>query len=146
MKGIILPDHIPVNNYKLIVIGGPPIIVFTSVSGLEEELETTELPDRTQASGGNTKPGEFTAKHPKHHLIEDVFLESWFLMSQDPVLPGYKRAATLLVSSISRLNTRSYSMIGIFPFKRKTPDLEMKNEGEVFQTEWSFKYDKLIPV
>jgi hypothetical protein len=145
MKGIILPDHIPVNSYEMIVLGAPPL-TFITVDGLEEELETTELPDRTVASGGNTKATEFTAQHPKHHLIEDAFLESWFLMSQDPVNPLYKRAATLLVSSISRIQTRSYNMIGIFPSKRKTANLEMKNEGELNVTEWTFKCDRIIPV
>lgn len=146
MKGIILPDHIPVNNYQLIVVGGPPFITFTSIDGLEEELETVDLPDRTVASGGNTKSLEFTAKHPKHHLAEDIFLESWFLMSQDPVLPLYKKAATLLVQSISRLQTRTYNLIGLFPAKRKTADLEMNNEGELNETEWTFKCDRLIPI
>jgi hypothetical protein len=146
MKGIILPDHIPVNNYQMIVVGGPPIITFTSIDGLEEELETVDLPDRTVASGGNTKSMEFTAQHPKHHTVEDAFLESWFLMSQDPVLPVYKKAATLLIQSISRLQTRTYNLIGLFPSKRKTADLEMNNEGELNVTEWTFKCDRLIPV
>lgn len=144
MKGILLPDHIPVNNYELLVLGAPPI-VFTSVDGLETELETVDLPDRTVASGGNEKPTEFTASHPKHHAVEDAYLEGWFKESQRAV-PTYKKAATLLVRSVSGLQVRSYNLIGLFPSKRKTPDLEMENEGEPFLTEWTFKADRVIPV
>lgn len=144
MKGLILPDHIPLNRYQLLVVGGPPLI-FTSIDGLEEELETVDLPDRTVASGGNTKSFEFVAMHPKHHTGEDDYLEEWFEQSQI-VLPTYKRAATLLVETISGIQVRSYNLIGLFPSKRKTPDLEMNNEGELFETEWTFKGDRIIPI
>lgn len=145
MKMVLLPDHIPVNNFDLIVVGGPPTIQFITIDGLEEELDTVDLPDRTKASGGNTKPIEFTATHPKHHTIEDAFLELWFSEGQDPVLPTYKKAATLLVNSISSLNVRSYNLIGMFPSKRKTADLDMANEGELNVTEWTFNVDLPIP-
>lgn len=146
MKQVLLPDHIPVNNYSLIVVGGPPLLEFITVDGLEEELETVDLPDRTKASGGNTKPVEFTATHPKHHTIEDAFLELWFLEGQDPVSPLYKKAATLVIQSISRINTRTYNLIGLFVSKRKTADLDMANEGELNVTEWTFMCDRIIPV
>jgi hypothetical protein len=146
VKQTLLPDHIPVNNYQLIVVGGPPVIQFTKVDGLEEELEVVDLPDRTKASGGNTKAFEFKAEHPKHHFIEDAFLESWFREGQDPVSPTYKKPAALVVQSISRLQTRSYNLIGIFISKRKTAELEMKNEGEPFLTEWTFCGDRILPV
>jgi len=145
MKMTLLPDHIPVNNYSLIVVGLPPI-QFITIDGLEEELDTVDLPDRTKASGGNTKAVEWTATHAKHHTIEDAYLEAWFLESQDPVLPTYKKPATLLVNSISRLNTRSFNLIGMFPSKRKTADLDMNNEGELNVNEWTFNCDRVIPI
>jgi hypothetical protein len=145
MKMTLLPDHIPVNNFSLVVVGGPPLIQFITVDGLEEELEVVDLPDRTKASGGNTKAIEFTATHPKHHTAEDVFLEAWFLEAS-LVSPLYKKAATLIVQSISFLNTRTYNLIGMFPSKRKTADLDMGNEGELNVTEWTFCADKPIPI
>jgi len=145
MKNVLLPDHIPLNNYELIVVGSPGPIKFVTISGLEQELETVDLPDRTKASGGNLKAVEFTATHPKHHFIEDAFLEAWFLEGQDPVLPTYKKPATLLVKSISTLVTRSYTLINLFVSKRVTPDLDMANEGELFATEWTFMADTIIP-
>ncbi len=146
MKQTLQPDHIAVNNYQLIVVGGPPLIQFVTIDGFEEELETVDLPDRTTASGGNTKSIEFTATHPKHHTVEDAFLEAWFLEGQDPVSPTYKKAATLVIQSISRLVTRSYNLIGLYPSKRKTSDLDMANEGELNSTEWTFKCDRIITV
>lgn len=145
MKQILSPDHIPVNNYDLIIPGGPLLIRFTEVSGFEEELDKVELPDRTFASGGNTKAFEFTAMHPKHHLAEDAFLESWFKLSVEGI-PGYKRTGTLMVKSVSGIQVRTYTTIGIFPFKRKTADLSMENEGELNVTEWSFSVDDLIVI
>jgi|GEM_PF-4001633 len=145
MKNVLLPDHIPLNNYDLIVVGGPNPIRFTSISGIEQALETVDLPDRTKASGGNVGAIEFTATHPKHHTIEDAFLESWFQEGQDPVLPTYKKAATLLVRSISTLNVRSYTLINLFVMNRALPDMEMGNEGELFMTTWTFAADNIFP-
>jgi hypothetical protein len=146
MKMVLLPDHIPVNNFDLIVVGGPPVLQFVTIDGFDWELEVTDLPDRTVASGGNTKAIEFTATHPKHHTIEDAFLQLWWQESQDPVLPTYKKAAALLVSSISSLNVRSFNLIGMFPKKQKTADLDMANEGELNVTEWTFSADLPIPL
>lgn len=145
MKGAIQPDHIPLNKYSFIVAGLAPM-TFTTVSGLEEELENVELPDRTAASGGNTKPIEFTATHPMHHLIEQAAMETWYLQSQDPVDPTYKKAGTIVMSSLSGLVTKRYMVSGVFPCKRKTGDLDMNNEGELHQVEWTFKADQVIPI
>lgn len=145
MKGTIQPDHISVNKYELLALGMPPI-QFTEVSGIEEELETVDLPDRTTASGGNTKPVEFTAKHMMHHLVEQAAMEVWFKESQDPVSPLYKKAGTLIHKSISGKVIRSYTLLGLYPTKRKLPDLEMANEGEPAVVEWTFKADDILPV
>jgi len=143
MKGMILPDHIPVNNYELIVVGGPPILTFVTFDGIPEELETVDLPDRTVASGGNTKSFETAATHPTHHAVENAYLEAWFLAAQNGV-PGYKRAATLLKKSVSGLVTKSYNLIGMFPSMRETADQEMENEGDLDVTAWTFKGDRII--
>ena len=52
MKGSIQADHIPVNKYEFLVVGIPGL-VFTEISGLEQETESVVLPDRTTASGGD---------------------------------------------------------------------------------------------
>lgn len=145
MKGKIQANHIPLNKYKLLVIGLPGLTP-TSVSGIEEELDVVTLPDRTQASGGNTKPGEFTIKLPMHHLVEQSAMEAWYKESQDPVSPTYKKPGTLIYTSIGDTTLKSYTLVGLFPSKRKLPDAEMTNEGEMAEVEWTLKYDDILPV
>jgi hypothetical protein len=145
LKGKIAADHIPMNKYKLLVIGLPGLTP-TYISGLEEELDTVTLPDRTKASGGNTKPGEFTMRLPLHHLIEQAAMEAWFKESQDPVSPTYKKPATVIYESISGNIAKTYTLVGVFPQKRKTHDAEMSNEGEQSEVEWTMSFDDILPV
>lgn len=145
MKGAIQPNHIPLNNFKLLVVGLPGLTP-TKISGIEEELETVDLPDRTKASGGNTKPGEFTMMLPMHHSVEQAAMEVWFSESQDPVTPTYKKPGTLIHNALDGTPLRSFTLVGLFPRKRKLPDLEMKNEGEMAEVEWTFSFDDILPV
>jgi len=144
MKGVIQPDHIGRNKYEMTVIGLPPI-VFTSLTGLEDELQTTDLPDRTRATGGNRGMAEIVGMHPAHHQLEEAALEVWFRESQDPVSPTYKKVAALTMKSISGLTVRTFTLLGMFPRKRKLPDVEMANEGELAQVEWTFSVDDILP-
>lgn len=138
---LINPDHIPVNRFELIVPGlVPPVsIVFTTVSGFEEELQTVDLPNRTRASGGNVSAFEFTATHPLHHTDEVIAMEAWF-KETIVVSPGYKKAGTLRMTSLMGI-PRTYGLVGVFPSKRKMPDLDMNNEGEIALIEWTFQCD-----
>lgn len=145
MKGAIQSDHMPTNKYLLQIVGLVAITA-TEISGIEDELEVTELPDRTMASGGNRKAGEFTMKVPLHHVAEQAALEIWFRESQDPVVPTYQKPCTLTHQSLSGNASRNFSLVGVFPKKRKLPDLEMKNEGELAQVEWTMSYNDIIPI
>jgi len=145
VKGEILADHMPVNKYTLQVVGLIPITA-VELSGIEDELETTELPDRTVASGGNRKATEFTMMVPAHHTAEQAALELWFRESQDPVSPTYKKPCTLTLESISGNATRGYTLSGVFPKGRNTPDLEKANEGEMASIEWVMSVDDIIPL
>lgn len=144
LKGTIKAGHIPVNKFKLLVVGMLPLTP-VSISGIEEELETVDLPDRTKASGGVTKAITFTGKFPEHHKSEIDALEKWYIDSQDPVDPNYKKAATLVQESIDGKQTRSWTLFGLFPSKHKLPDLEMKNAGDMSELEYSFNADDLVP-
>lgn len=144
-KGSINTDHIPKNLYELIIIPMPSIHI-VGISGIEEELETVVLPDRTNVTGGNTKPGEFTMRTILHHGVEQLLLEEWFKEAQDPPLPFYKRDGTLIMSSISGGNSRSFSLTGMFLSKRSLPDLEMANEGDMVEVTWTVKYDEIHPI
>lgn len=142
LKGIIQADHIPVNKYQLLVVGVQTLTPI-KISGIEEELETVDLPDRTKASGGQTKAGSFTVTFAEHHKAEIDALEKWYSDSTDPVSPTYKKPATLVQQSISNRQTRSWSVVGLFPMKRKLPDLEMKNDGDMAEIEYTFSFDDI---
>lgn len=145
MKGEIQPNHIPVNKFSLRVVG---LLEFTAItiSGIEDELETVELPDRTQASGGNRKAGEFEITLPMHHAEEQAAMEVWFQEGQDPVLPTYKKPCTLVHNAIGAEGGRSFSLIGVFVSKRTLPDLDKKDEGAMAETTWTMKYDDILPI
>ena len=145
MKQVIQPDHIPLNKFELIV-PGLPSFVFTSLSGLEEELDKVDLPDRSVATGGRTKPVEFECMHPMHHDVEDLALEAWFQEGQDPISPSYKKAATLTVTSLSGALSRAFTFPDLFIWKRQIPDFEMDNDGELAQKTWSFAASDVLPV
>lgn len=145
MKGVIKPDHMGVNNYTFQVLGLLTLTA-TKVSGIEDELQTVELPDRTVASGGNRGPTEFSITIPLHHTLEQAAMELWYKESQDPVLPTYKKPCTLTHKSLSAQHSRSFTLVGVFPKKRTLPDLEMGNEGEMAEVEWMMSADDVIPI
>jgi hypothetical protein len=145
IKGAIKPNHAPLNQYKLLVIGVPPLTP-TKISGIEEELETVELPDRTHASGGFTKAGEFQMSLPMHHATEIAALEAWFRSGQEPVTANYKKAATLVYMGLDGKPSKSFTLIGLFVSKRKLPDLDMKNEGDMAEVDYTMKWDDILPI
>jgi hypothetical protein len=143
-KGTIQEDHLPKNLFLLTVPGAPPI-TFTKVSGLEEELEVVDLPDRTKASGGQKKALEFTVRVPEHHTQQIQFMDLWYKQGQQPVVPGYKKASTLSRPSLASI-PRSYSLTGCFVMKRKTDDLEMSDEGGMSEVEYTISCDEVLPI
>ena len=145
MKGTLQNDYIPVNKYSLKVIGLIDLTVL-KMSGLEEEIETVNLPDRTMVSAGYRKPTEFTMEVPAHHAAEQAALELWYRESQDPVSPTYKKPCTLIMDSRSGENGRSFTLSNVWPKKRKMPDLDMANDGDLATIEWTMSVDDIIPI
>lgn len=145
MKGRIKEDHIPLNNVELSVPGIPSLTPVT-LSGIEKVLQAVDLPDRTVASGGQTEPIEFEMALPMHHETEQRGMELWFIQSSDPVLIGYKRAATLKYPTISRSKRKSYALLGLFPKAQVLPDSDMTNEGEQANVTWRMGCDDIVPL
>jgi len=143
LKGVLLEDHIPLSNYELAIAGIVPII-FTSVGAIELELDTVDLPDRTKASGGRTKPGEIEVKVPLHHVVEIAAMDTWLEEGQDPVLPTYKKVGTLSGLSLSGLITQTFTMIGLFNRKKMTPEFVMENDGELSENTYSLSWDDIL--
>lgn len=143
MKGAIKADHIPTNKFVLFVLGLPPLTP-VEISGMEDELEVVTLPDRTQATGGNRKASEFTMMIPMHHTLERIACEAWFREAQEPVLPTYKKVASLIHRSGAGTKFSTYSLVGVFISKRKLPDLELVGDGEMAMIEYTIKVDDII--
>jgi len=142
LKGAVLPNHIPVNNYEL-QVAGLPAILFTELSGLEEETEAVDMPDRTQVSGGNSKPVEFTGMSFEHHTVELAALEAWRREAIGNVTATYKKVGTLIKRGIDGNVITTRTLIGLWVKKRKDADLDLANEGEPAMVEWTFSTDKV---
>lgn len=142
MKQVLQPDHLPRNNFTLRVRGMDDLTLI-EMSGIEEEIDNVELPDRTFASGGHSKPFEFTFSIPAHHASEVNACKDWYADCQEPVADDYKKDATLVLTSISTRKTQSYLIEGMFLCKWKMSDMASDNEGEDHRIEFTAKGDKL---
>jgi hypothetical protein len=142
-KFVIQQDHIPVNKYRLTVPTLPPI-TFVSIGALEKELDKVDLPDRTTASTGRTKPGETEVKVPAHHAVEIAAMEAWFQEGKDPISPTYKKVGTLTLISGTRLFTKPLTIIGMWIYKGATPDLEMNDDGEMAVMTYTACWDDIL--
>lgn len=143
LKGLIDPDHIPVNKYELNVVGLPPIVT-TSVSGLETEVAAIELPDRSKATGGQSSSAELTVRVPMHHSNQILAMDTWHDEAQDPVTITYKKAATLVHQSGSGAVQKQYSLLGVWCSKRKLPDLAFDDDGAMAEVEYTLHVDSVI--
>ncbi len=145
LKGRVKPDHIPLNKYRFAVAGLGIELTALEVTGLEIELNTVELPDRTKASGGQVGTAEVTVKLPMHHEDEFKAMESWFKRCQDGVTIDYKLPVTLTQPTNSGNAQVLWILTGVFPMKRVIADMAMENEGELATVEWTFSVDNIEP-
>ncbi len=145
LKGIIQPNHVPLNKFELFIVGIPPI-TFVTISGISEELQIVDLPDRTKASGGQTNPVSFTGEVPIHHTIQQIALEFWWNEAQDPVTLTYKKIGTLILKTLNNTVSRTFTLPGLFISQRNLPDLDLNNEGEMTNVTFQFEADDMFPV
>lgn len=147
MKGVIDDNHIPLNKAEMYVIGTiSPSFTIVQVSGLEEEVETRDLGNKTKASLGRTGPVEFEISIPMHHTLEVAAMELWYKETQDPVTPTYKKPCTFVFNSVDGSIGKTYSLAGVFPAKRKTPIFAMENVGGMATLTWEMKADDMLPI
>lgn len=145
MKGQIQPNVITVNRYKMTILGIVDLTPVT-ITGIDDELEVVKLPDRTVASNGQRKASSFTMGIPVHHQLEQFAMEAWFVESQDPISPTYKKICTLEMSAISGTGSRSFTLMGVFPTKRAIPALALTDEGTMATMEWFMSIDNVLPI
>lgn len=145
LKGVFESDHVPVNKFKFVVDGLPPI-VFTKVTGLEEEVPSVDLPDKTTATGGRSNPGEIELSQPMHHKKEVLAMEGWYAEGKDPVSLFYKKDGVLTYYSQSGISQKSWLVAGGHLTKRSLPDAELDNDGDMAEIGWTCKVDEIFPV
>jgi hypothetical protein len=141
LKGQIQANHIPINKYSLSV-ATLPALIFTTVSGIEQETAGTILPDNTKASGGEQQPFELTCEIPLHHAAEVAAIEAWYKEGKDPVTATYKKTGTMIYSTIGGTVGKTLTVSGMWVSKVKYPDTDMGNEeGELALLEVTFSCD-----
>lgn len=126
LKNKIQPDHAPINKYELQILGLPKI-TFTKVSGMEQEVKKTNMPDMTAVSGGESESFEITAEIPLHHDAEIQAIEDWHDEGKDPVQLTYKKSGTMEYKRASGVTARAYALIGVWIPKLKYPDADMSD-------------------
>lgn len=146
LKGKIEPDHIPRNLPHFHIIGDNKEIVVLNVSEIEETIQNVMLPDRTQASGGQSEPVSFTIQIPAHHDSDVEYMNKWFEDSRRPDVPGrsgYKKQVRLDHKRLSDGRGRSLRLEGVFPTGRNIDEKDMDNEGEMMRITYTISADEV---
>ena len=144
MLGKMNTDHMAVNNYHIEVVGAFAFYA-TTASGVEQEAVTIEMPDRTVVSAGVKKATEFTITVPMHHQDEQAAMELWWQSCQDPIAPDYKKTIVIQHVAAAGVAIKQYTLKGVFPTKRKLPDLDLADDGELAVVEWTMSVDGVDP-
>ena len=146
IKNVIDENRIQVNKYLLDLQPGVGSVLLTAISGLEEELDSVELPDRTTRSGGRKKPVEFEVTQPMHHDLEVAKMEAWYIQCQDPVSPLHLKVGSLIQFDQQGLPRRKFTLLNVWNRKRVHSDLELENDGDMATITWTLQADEILPV
>jgi len=144
MKGVIQEDHMPVNSGKLFIVGLPEI-TFTSIGEITLATTKVTLPDATIVSGGKRNPFEFAVTVPSHHLVEIAAMDLWVEQSKNGA-NGYKKAGSLVMTSVSGDVIKTYSVLGVWPSDLTIPAQDMANDGDISQNGYLINGDDALPV
>jgi hypothetical protein len=144
IKNVLKENRVQTNKYSALIQPGPGLILFTAISGLEEELDASELPDRTMRSGGRKKSIEFDATQPMHHDLEVLAMEAWYTECQDPVSPVHLKIMTIIIFDQQGFPRRRVTLFNVWIKKRVHSDLELEGEGDMGTITWTLQADELI--
>jgi hypothetical protein len=146
-KGELSVGYIPNNKFILSIpelgVGDLKII---EVSGIEQELETVELPDKTVATSGRAGIIEFTIKIPAHEDGSIAAINRWFMGCRGNVASDYKKDGTLTLQNTFGTTVSSWTISGMFPTKRTLPELNSSGAGDLTMAEWAFKADDVVKI
>ena len=143
IKSIIKPLRVPDNKYSLIVQPGVGQLTVVELTGLEQELDQSELPDRTVRSGGRGKPLAFDFAIPMHHTSEVLLCETWWNLCKYSLI-GYLKFGMLIQFNEASIPTKRWTLPNLWLTKRGHTDLALGNDGEMTTIMWSASADDLI--
>lgn len=144
IKNVIQENRVQTNKYQALIQPGVGQVLFTAISGLEEELDAVELPDRTMRSGGRKKTIEFDVTQPMHHDVELIGMEAWYEECQDPVSPIHLKIMALIIFDSQGFPRRRVTLFNVWIKKRAHSDLELEGDGEMGTVTWTLQADELI--
>lgn len=144
IKGVLEGNRVQVNKFVLTIVPFEiPSPVFTRISGLEMELDTVDLPDRTTRSGGREKQLEFEVDQPMHHSVEVFFMEAWWMACAN-TLPGYLKLGALRILNEYIGTSKQFTLFNLWLSKRSQSDLDLDNDGDMAIITWTMKADSFI--
>lgn len=144
IKNVIKENRVQINKYELTIQPGVGTPLFISISGLEEEIDSSELPDRTVRSSGRKGPVEFDVVQPAHHDLEILAMEAWYEMGQEPILPGYLKQGILKIYDGLGVPRRVRTLMNLWVKKRVESDLELENTGDEATITWTLSCDEIL--
>lgn len=142
MKGTVQAGSAVTNQFKL-VLPGLPEIYFTRVGELSRELVIAEMADGTWQSTGRIKPGEVECEQYMHHLAERVAMEAWHQACATGA-PGHKIAGEMFYMGADGQPVAAYILVGVLNKGRKTPEVNVAQEGEGVQIVWMLAFDDVV--
>ena len=142
IKGSIGSNIYHRNEFAFNVAGIGDLTVI-SVSEIEQNLQTVTLSDRTVVTGGSTEAFEIDVVTPAGNNAEQAKWQQWYLDSQHPAEPTYKKTVTIVRESaeLPLSKTMVYTLEGVFIRKRMDSDFDMDNEGEDARVTWTLSVD-----
>lgn len=145
IKGIFLPNRIPVNKFSLNIQPGIGTPVFVSVGEFSPELDSVDLPDRTARSGGRVKPIEFDVVQPMHHDIEVKLMELWYNLCKN-TLPGYLKLGIFILFDEYGIPHRKTTLPNLWISGKKSSGGDIDNDGDMATITWTMKADDALPM
>lgn len=144
IKNVLKPNRVQANKFQLTIQPGIGAPTFTKISGLEEELDKVDLPDRTSRSGGRSKPLEFEVEQPMHHDVEVAQMEAWYAMCK-ATLPGHLKLGILVLFDEWGVPRRRRTLTNLWVGKRKDTDQDLNDEGAMSTITWTLHADEMLP-
>lgn len=144
MQGKVQAGAAMTNQFTLSILGLPDIYV-TRLGELTTEVMVAEMSDGTRQTTGKVKGQDVEMDTYLHHATERAALEGMLVATQTGA-PGYKLPATLHMNGADGQPVASWTLDGFFIKGRKSPELNVSDDGDGVKLTWMVSYDNLLPL